>query len=195
MESGFEVFPYHLDLIPGMRMVEDSLAYFEDAFKTKIHRFPHPEFVRMLDKTIFQPPQDWLILDKLQRTQIKFEDIEAEMRRIAESPGAYLARGIRAADNPIRRLVIKKHGPVNVNKRTWAPVYDWKILDLRAAMGRHKIKLPVDYELFGRSFDGINFRYIDAIRKRFPEDYERIKLWFPLIECEFKRLEFANDTN
>ena len=40
--------------------------------------------------------------------------------------------------------------------------------------------LPVDYEMFGRSFDGIDYRFISPIKERFPDDYARILEWFPM---------------
>jgi hypothetical protein len=56
--------------------------------------------------------------------------------------------------------------------------------DVMADIERHGIKLPVDYELFGRSFDGIDYRFVKPLRDRLPKDYERIKFWFPLIDLE-----------
>jgi hypothetical protein len=53
-----------------------------------------------------------------------------------------------------------------------------------ASIERYGVKLPIDYELFGRSFDGIDYRFAKPLRERLPEDYERIKFWFPLIDVE-----------
>jgi len=191
LEDGFEVFPYHLDLVPGLKFVDESLDYFERKFKPKIHRFPHPQFVRMLDNTVLQAPHDWHILNQHHHTIWKFPDLEAYMREVSGG-NPYLAIGVRAADNPLRRLVINKHGPVNERKRTVYPVFDWKIIDVRSAMARHGIELPVDYELWNRSFDGINLRYLGPLKERFPEDYQRMLLWFPLLEAEFRQKEYAD---
>ncbi len=54
-----------------------------------------------------------------------------------------------------------------------------------AVIERHGIKLPVDYEMFGRSFDGIDWRFVEPLRKHLPEDYERLRFWFPLVEMDF----------
>ncbi|MDR1744654.1 MAG: hypothetical protein LBS30_02760, partial [Planctomycetota bacterium] len=58
-ESGLfpEIVPFHLNLIPGMRFIEDSLDYFEDWFQTRIIRLPHISFYRMLGNCVLQPPE------------------------------------------------------------------------------------------------------------------------------------------
>jgi hypothetical protein len=49
--------------------------------------------------------------------------------------------------------------------------------------------LPVDYEMFGRSFDGLDYRFLKPIRHRFPKDYAKIVEMFPLVEIESFRYE------
>lgn len=48
-------------------------------------------------------------------------------------------------------------------------------------------QLPVDYKLFGRTFDGIDYRFLKPIKENFPRDYEKIITWFPLAELELFR--------
>ena len=62
-----------------------------------------------------------------------------------------------------------------------------------AVIKRHGIKLPVDYKLFGRTFDGIDYRFVGPLRKHLPEDFERLRFWFPLIDLEILRREGKED--
>ena len=72
----------------------------------------------------------------------------------------------------------------NVQVKQFDVVFDWKIDRLVDEIERSGIKLPVDYEMFGRSFDGIDYHYLAPIKERFPEDYEKILYWFPLAELD-----------
>ena len=91
------------------------------------------------------------------------------------------------ADSPMRRIGIKTHGAINHNQKKFFPVYDWRKADLIAAIDDARVKLPVDYKLFGRTFDGIDYRFLKPIKEHFPRDYERIITWYPLAELELYR--------
>ena len=76
------------------------------------------------------------------------------------------------ADSPMRRIGIKTHGAINHNDKRFYPVYDWNKERLLNEIDAAGVKLPVDYELFGRTFDGLDYRFLKPISERFPEDYE-----------------------
>ena len=59
---------------------------------------------------------------------------------------------------------------------------------LRAA----NVALPLDYALWGRTITATDFQYVRAIRDNLPEDWERVKFWYPLIEAEMFRHEVVN---
>ena len=50
---------------------------------------------------------------------------------------------------------------------------------------RHRIKLPIDYQWFGRSFDGIDMRFLGPLREHSPKDYQTLLDWFPLADLQF----------
>ena len=51
------------------------------------------------------------------------------------------------------------------------------------------LPLPIDYEVWGRSFDGFDVGFLAGLRKHFPADYRKVVDAFPLLECEFYRKE------
>ena len=57
----------------------------------------------------------------------------------------------------------------------------------RSSLRPRGLKLPIDYKWFGRSFDGIDYRFISKLRLHSPEDYERILEWFPLADLDIFR--------
>ena len=48
---------------------------------------------------------------------------------------------------------------------------------------------PPDYELFGRSFDGLDMRFMKPLREKRPDDFAVVKKWYPFIEADEKRWE------
>lgn len=80
---------------------------------------------------------------------------------------------------------------MNAKRRYFYPCWDWKKERLLEELGRANIKLPVDYRVFGRSFDGLDLRFLVKIREHFPRDYRTILDWFPLVDMEIARYEFA----
>ncbi|WP_161791100.1 hypothetical protein [Amycolatopsis sp. MJM2582] len=47
--------------------------------------------------------------------------------------------------------------------------------------------MPIDYEWYGRSFDGLDYRFIEPLSRHAPEDYARDPDWCPLAEPELLR--------
>jgi hypothetical protein len=184
-----EVVPYYLYLVPGLEFVDESLDYYErHLFGRRIIRLPHPSLIRMLNGFVFQPPERCKVIEELDLYEHDYEDI-AESIREAEGlpPETMTATGVRAADSPIRYSHFKKRGAINRNKLTFAPVFDWNKERLFGAIQRSGVKLPVDYRLFGRTFDGIDLRFLYPIKQHFPRDYQRILDWFPMADMELFR--------
>lgn len=189
-DAGVEVRPFHLYLVPGLEFVDESVAFYEDYFGTRIPQLPHPSLYRWLNNFVFQAPEHLAIIEAAQLPEPDYVDIS---RLLCEDvygldpAGTYTADGIRAADSPNRRTAIKGHGPVRDHVMKVSPVWDWRIKHVRAALAEHRCPLPVDYELFNRTFDGLDLRFLKPIKDRFPGDYERILEWFPLADLELFR--------
>ena len=112
-------------------------------------------------------------------------EIIRECKRLPEC--VYTATGVRMADSPMRRIAMKTHGAINHNAKRFYPVFDWVKADLLREFDASGVRLPVDYKLFGRTFDGIDYRFLKPIKENFPRDYEKIITWFPLAELELFR--------
>jgi hypothetical protein len=48
--------------------------------------------------------------------------------------------------------------------------------------------------MFGRSFDGIDYRFLEPISRLYPEDYQRILQDFPLADLELFRRRMQDAT-
>lgn len=89
----------------------------------------------------------------------------------------------------MRRVSIMQHGAISRNKGEYFPVWDWKKARLVEEITRAGVKLPVDYKVWGRSFDGLDARFLIPMKKHFPRDYARVLEWFPLAEADVFRAE------
>lgn len=196
-DAGVETYLAHLYLIPGKRegetlqFVEDGLKAYEDKWQKPIHRYPHPSFYRWMNGFVFQPPERCAVIEAANLPTPSYEIMWDLIRRDLGLPeDTFVADGVRAADSLVRRASIKNHGAVKAHSKKVSPIWDWltgKTFDFIKA---HGVGLPVDYELFGRSFDGIDYRFLKPIHDRLPDDFEQILRWFPLVELELMRNEF-----
>lgn len=184
------VIPYYCYTVPGLEFVESSLAYYEEFFGCHIYRLPHRSMYRMLRNLVFQPPEHVTKIEALDIPGDEYDDaaigdIIRECEALPES--VYVATGVRMADSPMRRIGLRTHGVINRNAKRFYPVFDWKKDDLIKAFDESGVKLPIDYKLFGRTFDGIDYRFLKPIKENFPRDYEKILTWFPLADLELFR--------
>jgi hypothetical protein len=185
---GFEVVPYHLDLVPGMSFVEESLAYYDRVLGAKVVRYVHPGTFRMLRDLVYQPPERWPVILEADLPDVTRQVIDDDVR--ATQGVEWIATGVRAADSILRLAGVRHHGSLNPKARTFMPVFDWRMdrvyrcLDDLAAEG---IGLPLDYELFGRTFDGVDAKFTAALRERLPADYQRVLDLFPLADADLFR--------
>lgn len=186
------IVPYYCYCVPRLEFVEKSLAYYEDFFGTHIYRLPHRSLYRWLRGMVFQSPPHVTKVEALDLPGEEYDDamIGELVRELGRLPdGAYVGTGVRMADSPMRRVGLMTHGCINHNQKRFYPVYDWKKADLLAAFDESGVKLPPDYKLFGRTFDGIDYRFLKPIKEHYPKDYEKILEWFPLAELEIMRRE------
>lgn len=189
-ESGFKrVIPFYMYSIPGLLDFERrGIEYYERAFDTPVIRVPHPSFNRHLRNLMFQPPERAALIEQYEIPALTYEQVDDHVRKVSGVPAStYVALGARTADSPVRLGNIRRYGPLATKRRSFQAVYDWRIKDVRDALTRTGIKLTYDYRLFGRSWDGYDYRFLAPIKEHFPEDYERILQWYPLAHLELDR--------
>lgn len=184
------VLPYFMYLVPGLEFVEDALDYYERFFGVHILRIPHPSLYRMLNNFVFQPPERWPVIQSLNLPTFDYDDINTILKHDHQLPHpTYQASGVRMNDSMQRRTAMLTHGPLNERRQTFAAIFDWSADDLHRAIETAGVKLPVDYLWFGRTFDGVDYRFLKPIKDNAPRDYQRILEWFPLADLEIFRHE------
>lgn len=194
-ERGIEAIPVHKSIVPGLKFIRDDLDRYEQYFQVKIHDLPSDRFYQMLNEHVFQPPERCAILEAAQLpfpADMGKEEMrmlwDQTIRETYATPTTFAVSGVAAADSATRMLAIKKYGPVNEKKLRMMPLWDHTRKDMWAIVHEHpEIPVGIDYEWYPRSFDGLRYDYLKAIKDNAPEDYDHIKSWFPLIDLELTR--------
>lgn len=188
-DDGAEVVPMFLETVPGLAFVEESLAYYEAFFGCRIWRCPHPGFYKAIDAALFQPPANAARLARLHlHRRIEYRDCFDGLAEVAGCAPWY-ATGVRASDSLTRRMALATHGPLVHSQKKAHVIWDWTPTILMERIKRSGVMLPVDYRMFGRTFDGLGIEYLHAVKRFFPADYARILEFFPLAELEVFRDE------
>lgn len=193
LRGKLNIVPIHLDVVPGLEFIEDSLAYYEKHLfdGQRIIRMPHPSLYRMLNNNLYQNIGNAEVIAAANLEDLDYVDINRMALEQVEctQPIVLSAAGVRAADSPMRRTAVARHGTIHVNTRVWWPIWDWNKARLVDEIKAANISLPVDYLLWGRSFDGLDARFIIPMKKHMPRDYARVLEWYPLLEAEIMRYE------
>ena len=190
-DSFEEIIPFYLYGVPNLEFIEESLSYYEKTLFGGRHiiRMPHPSLYRQLNAGVFQPPHRIPVIEAARLPEFTYKDVHDLIRLEHDCETALTATGVRAADSPMRHVSIMQHGPILLSKGEYFPVWDWKKADIVREFTKHNIKLSREYEIFGRSYDGLDARFLIPMKKHFPSDYARILEWFPLAEIEVYRAE------
>jgi hypothetical protein len=189
------VVPCFRAFIPNLAFNERRIRYYEDVFKTEIQRVQSAHFYNMLRNLVFQPP--WRV-ETIKAMDIPTLDQDDINRMLWESLGLakkkmWCAVGVRAADSLQRRATCKSKGPIRWNQNVFWPNWDKSHEDLAVNIKAHGVKLFPEYKYWGTSFDGLRLFFMKEFRQRYPQDYERIREWFPFVELEFSRYELAKE--
>jgi hypothetical protein len=195
-DAGVDTTLAHLYFIPGrapghtLGFVEQGLTDLEHALGKPIHRYPHPSFYRWLNNLVFQPPERCEVIEAASLPTPNYQTMWDLIRQDLDLPAdTWIADGVRAADSIVRRASFVRHGVMKPTSHKVSPIADWLKAEVMGRIDVAGIRLPVDYDMFGRSFDGMDYRFLKPIHDRYPDDYARILDWFPLAELELFRAE------
>lgn len=183
--------------VPGLSFIEDSLRYYEDTFGQRIHRLPHESLGEAVTFGIYSYPQHhrlWFeaAVHRNMSMETGYDYLRRQYRSASFGASRYAlyAEGRRMADAFRRRLSIMKHGSIVAKQGRFYPVYDWSNARVVTEIRASGVKLPIDYRIFGRTFEGPRADQLDVIKKVFPDDYDRILEYFPLAEGDAARRRF-----
>jgi hypothetical protein len=194
-----KVVPFFHYWVPHLSFCDNAIEYYQQYFGQKIYQFPHPMIAYSLGNYIDATPETAYVIEgMLEEGNIKeygYED-EEEIIRSCVVDGislkdAYVAVGTRMADSVNRRTAILRYGSVSHKRKKFQPIFDLKKVDMIRELDAANICLPLDYKLFGRTFDGMDARFVrPLVEHGMTEDINKIRSLFPLCLSDVARHEF-----
>ncbi len=194
LRDHFTVLPYHTYRIPDMEFINDQIRYYEDFFDTRIIVLPNPDFYYMIADLVWQTPGRARVCQAARLPNFTYAHIEQWIKEDYGLPQeTWTATGVRSNDNMIRRMAMKRHGPINLNAHKFHAVWDWNIQKLHDEILAAVVRISVEYLMYGHSIGGLDYRFIKPILDHYPEDFQKILEWFPLAEAEIVRYELQEE--
>ena len=188
-----EIIPYYAYRVPGLKWVDEMLDRYEQIFGQRILRVPDPHLYTMLRKFVWQPPNRWPWIHTASLMDFHWRDLELLIKlQLGLPEETFTATGVRAIDNHQRWIAVRKYGPIHWGKFSFMPIWDMRKDEVLSLLETHQIPLSIEYEWFGHSFGGLDYRHIAPIKDNAPTDWARIKEYFPLAHLEIARYEDLN---
>lgn len=190
------IIPFHATLIPGIKYIERSLAYYEEVMQTKIERVMCGYFFKSQMFGVFQPYEALEVVDDCDLFHWEGSTYKSPLGHlVAEKYGLpdthWPAFGFSMYDSLDRIKWVRNTKGKHDKYRCWYPCWNWKPTQVKDYLKQHDISLSEDYLLCNRSLDHIpHFYHLEKIRELYPEDYETIKFWYPFVEAREARQLF-----
>ncbi len=179
---------YYMYLVRGMSFAESYLGYLERRYQIHIERRANWWLSFAFRKAVFRPLADTSV------PKLTIRDIQAaETQRTGI---AWHVTGEKACDSLQRRGMLSACDGISERcargVKVAYPLWKWANRHVYAHLRKRQIPLPADYRVFGNSMDcSLADEMILALHKHFPEDYQRVRQVFPLVEAVVFRAEEA----
>ena len=176
-----KVQPYFMYVVRGLSFQEAALKYYEQRYNTEIMRIPHFMLSDFFRYGTYRPMDFNVPIVKT---------VEA-YNYLREQSGIYwIACGERIADSMVRRAMIKESGTIDDKRGRIYPIAEWTKADVLAYNKQHRIPLSLESRVLGHSFRSLMPSEVARIKESFPNDYEKIREWFPLVGAAMKWEEY-----
>lgn len=95
---------------------------------------------------------------------------------------------MKMSDSINRRLLLRNKPDIDHHNKIIYLAKYLKTSEIWQYLRENKVPITKDYEIFGRSADNLlNYQYLIGIKKHYPNDFKKIKEYFPLCELEILR--------
>lgn len=177
--------PFFMYVVPSLEFQEVTLRYYEKKYNTEIIRVPH-----------------FMLSDFLRYGTYRLPDMEVPMVKtvelynyLREKTGIYwISAGERIADSMVRRAMIKESSSIDRKRGRFYPIAYWNVNQVRSYNKQNRLPLSLENKSLGYSFRSLMAKELIEIKRLFPQDYEKIKDMFPLVDVELSREVFYGDS-
>jgi hypothetical protein len=192
IKAGIQPYPIFFYQVPNLEFIENNLKMYEDYFKVKIARMPHPILYDHLRHQDWQPYIETLTIGQIKFDKLTFDHAtKVWLRNSNITDVEYDCNCMKMADSLNRRLTLSKKPDIDHDKKTIYLTKYFTKTEIFDYIKRNNIPLTKDYEIFGISWDGLAYHFSCGVKKYYPNDWEKIKEYFPLIDAEIFRYKLV----
>jgi phosphoadenosine phosphosulfate reductase len=179
---------YFLWTTPGLSFQDRYLDYIRDRFHVRILKLPHWGLSWRLRSNSFRPGCN------ATNNCPKLTLIDTEFEVTRQTGCKWFAYGLTRFDSIERNAMLRRCNGLDVKTHRIYPVMHFTRWAMFGYLRQHRIPLPIDYHMFGCSYGGLWAEELQAIKTRFPSDYDKIQTYFPLVEAQILRSQlFGTD--
>jgi 3'-phosphoadenosine 5'-phosphosulfate sulfotransferase (PAPS reductase)/FAD synthetase len=184
--------PFYFYHIPELEFVNEQIKFYENYFDKKIIQMPHPMLYDNLRHQDFMPKNMADDVSSYHLPKMEFETLmKYYMIEMGINTDYYDVVGMRASESFNRRKFFEKLGKgYSEKKKKIYPIYNWNKKQVLDFLKENQCPLSNDYPIWNRSFDGLKYQFLFGVKENYPQDFEKIKEYFPLIEADLYRYEF-----
>jgi hypothetical protein len=191
---GIEIIPVYFYIVPGLKFIESTIKRYEDIFEMKVVKLPHPILYDYINHQDWQPIDRAVTLANCKLGHISFRLITNIYFESSQIKGYdYDCNCMKMADSLNRRLLLKNKPDIDEESKVIYLTKYFTTNEIFKYLKENNIPLSDDYRIFGRSWDGLSYHFSMGVKKYYPEDYELIKEYFPLIDAELMRYNIVKN--
>jgi phosphoadenosine phosphosulfate reductase len=178
-KQGMDVYPLYFEPI-HMEFTDQYIKCHEKFFGTKIKRIPN--YSSIADFHDFWGDDSFREKYKIPKDfrKIMVKEFVHNNNCIAN------ADGLKASDSIRRRINFANNGPYSVNHKKLSPIWNLNSKGVMDYLRKYQIPIPDSYLWHKRSIELNNPNEFFQIKRRYPEDYERILKQWPKVEIFLK---------
>jgi phosphoadenosine phosphosulfate reductase len=174
-----KIIPVFMYYCKGLSFRERYFKIIEKKYKIKIEQIPHPE----LSKAIKNKS---LMVGKYKGPRLNLGAAESYLREKYNI--SWIANGFKKHDTIFRRAQLSQAVNGIDNRLHYLyPVGEWSEKNVMSYIKKNKLPLMFTYHYNFRDLDVIYGDNAKFIYNNYPDDFEKLKAVFPLIEAELLR--------
>lgn len=179
--------PFFMYVVKGLSFQEVYLRYIENRYKLTIDRIPHWQLAAIFRGSVARHATG---LSK-SCPRVTVRDIGHAMRK--KHGIEWIVSGETCGESLQRTGMIKACDGISKSRGHIFPLAYWRRMDVEGFLSDRDIPLPPEYKitLDNRSFGGLRMEHIVPIFDNYPEDYQKIKAVFPLVDSQVLRWKAA----
>lgn len=182
-ENGIKPILVYKYFIKDLVMVQNYIKYFENKFNERVYQFPSTLWAEHNDNALYQKP---IKAREKFRNGIGVYGLEYYTKDVFDDAivntlggDVVLHLGLRYTDGIRRYQHLMKHGCSFGNK--FYPIASFKVGDIHDLLDKYDCYLPIEYKLWGISFESPRSFNINLVKENCPATYEQIKAEYPLV--------------